>query len=195
MVREHYITNTDTFTQALETVFGHEGVLSEDERDAGGTTKYGVSLRWLKSIGELDIDGDGYVDADINHDGIVDANDIRAMTREQAAEFYRHHWWERYHYDELPPIIAVKTFDLAVNMGSVQAHKCLQRACRSVGCYLVDDGIIGSRTRAAINKLKPKHRQLLTAFRSEAAGYYRLLIAIKPVFECYQNGWLNRAYS
>jgi hypothetical protein len=60
---------------------------------------------------------------------------------------------------------------------------------------IADDGAIGPMSRAAMVRAHNHGDDLLIAFRSEAAGYYRSLIAGRPVFGKYENGWLNRAYS
>jgi lysozyme family protein len=182
-----------TYQKAVETVLEHEGGFVNDATDPGGATNFGVSLRFLISQGEIDLDHDGFNDFDFDHDGDVDVDDIRAMTREAAIELYHVAWWEKFHYDALPAGVSIKTFDLAVNMGALQAHKLLQRACRACGQPIKDDGIIGARTRQALFDID--QWGAMTALRSEAAGFYRALIAAKPKFEKYRDGWLNRAYS
>jgi lysozyme family protein len=72
-------------------------------------------------------------------------------------------------------------FDLAVNTGILQANKLIQRALRSTGVSVTEDGIIGPVTLAAL--------------KSEAAGYYRLIANINPSQLTFINGWLRRAYS
>ena len=48
------------FDKCLKIVLIHEGGYSDDPDDPGGTTNYGISLRFLKSVGlELgDVDDD-----------------------------------------------------------------------------------------------------------------------------------------
>jgi len=181
------------FIKAIETVLKHEGGYVNDPVDPGGATNFGVSLRFLLSVGELDLDDDGVMDGDFNFDGTVDVADIKNMSAADAIKMYHLHWWSKYQYDTLPAKIAPKIFDLAVNMGAKQAHKLLQRACRAAGADLAEDGIIGPQTRFVIQGLD--QWALLTALRSEAAGFYRVLIAQKPKFKKYQNGWLRRAYA
>lgn len=191
----------DPFEDAVAVVLQHEGGFVDDPVDPGGATNFGVSLRFLRGLGDLD--GDGYLDGDLDRDGDVDAEDIRRMTREQAKAIYRSQWWDRYGYGQLGlPKVAAKVFDLSVNMGAHQAHKCLQRALGSVGLDLSDDGILGPASRRAIEDVAKAARQgvnsegaLLAALRSEAAGFYRTLIAEKPAFAKYRRGWLRRAYS
>jgi lysozyme family protein len=181
------------FDHALRTVLRHEGGFVNDPNDPGGATNFGVSLRWLRDVGLLDLDGDGLPDGDLDLDGDIDIDDIRAMSRDDAAKLYRIHWWDRYGYGDFHLTIGTKVFDLAVNMGARQAHRVLQRACRACGHAIEDDGIIGPATRAAVAAIRPEC--LILSLRSEAAGFYRTLIAARPRFETYRRGWLNRAYS
>jgi len=181
------------FFTAMQTVFEHEGGFVNDPDDPGGATNWGISLRFLRQVGEIDADGDGFFDFDIDRSGEIDPGDIALLTRADAVKLYRDHWWDKHGYDDLPPYIAAKVFDLAVNMGALQAHKLLQRACRSIGPKeLVEDGILGPRTRAVVNKADPY--ALRAALRSEAAGFYRSLVASRPSLKKYLKGWLRRAY-
>lgn len=174
------------FFKALEIVMVHEGGFVDDARDPGGATQFGISLRFLRAQGDDvgDIDGDGDVDAD----------DIRALTPITAGAFYKTQFWDRFAYgDLLEQAVAEKVFDLAVNMGPSAAHKCVQRALRAHGFELVDDGILGSISRSMINAAFGQ--ELVRALRSEAAGYYRSLVAAAPAKRLpFLKGWLNRAY-
>ena len=168
------------FEYAIKLVLKHEGGYVNHHQDPGGATNYGVSLRYLQSIGEGDFDFDGDIDAD----------DIKKMTVDDAKKLYWKYWWLPNKYDLIAyNDVAAKIFDLAVNMGSKQAHKIVQRSVRSAsGEILVEDGILGIKSLQAINICESK--ALLPAIRSESAGFYRSLN--KPAFI---NGWLNRAYA
>lgn len=172
------------FERALAVVLEHEGGLAEHPSDPGGVTKFGVSLRYLQSLGVRvgDLDGDGDVDAD----------DVRGMTREQAAAIYRR-MWDAGPYAKLPAQVATKVFDLAVNMGQRRAIRLLQRACRACGKRIEEDGICGEHTLRAVHSIA--WPALLAALRSEAAGYYRVLVAKNPKLAVFERGWLNRAYA
>ncbi len=176
-----------SFALAISLLLTHEGGFVDHPADPGGATNYGISLSYLSSLGDLD--GDGYQDGDLDKDGDVDAADIRALTRDEAIHLYATQWWERYGYDRIQnQVIAAKVFDLAVNMGARQAHRVVQRALRSAGVQVAEDGILGPKTLAAINGVMSW--KLLPAIRSEAAGFYRSLQ--RPEFI---QGWLNRAYA
>lgn len=179
------------FECALEIVLAHEGGFVDDPADAGEATNWGVSLRTLRRAGELD----AYLAAafDLDGDGDIDADDIRLLTREDAARFYRREFWDRYGYGRFHLTIAAKIFDLAVNMGPVPAARVLQRACHANGRPIADDGEIGPITLATVREIH--EQRLLIAMRSEAAGFYRTLIGRYAQYERYRRGWLNRAYA
>jgi lysozyme family protein len=174
------------FNKAIEITLGHEGGYVNHPNDPGGATQYGISLRFLKSESPLL--------GDVDNDGDVDADDIKKMTRAQATEIYRKHFWDKYGYSQFSSQdVANKVFDMCVNMGSRQAHKLLQRACCANLQHCNDDGLIGPKTLAASNCCNSE--ALLTSLRSEQAGFYRTLAAAKPKFNAFKKGWLRRAYS
>lgn len=173
------------FEPAIEIVLRHEGGFVDHPADPGGATNWGISLRFLVREG---------IDLDLDADGDLDADDIRLMPRETAIKIYRERIWDRFGYAQIAgQELATKVFDLAVNMGAAQSHKCLQRACWAAGAAIDDDGILGPVTLAAANKLPPA--AVLAALRSEAAGFYRLLAATRPSLAVFLTGWLRRAYS
>ncbi|PWR23371.1 glycoside hydrolase family 108 protein [Zavarzinia compransoris] len=181
------------FRSAVDFLLRHEGGLVNDPVDPGGITNFGVSLRFARAAGDLD--GDGRLDLDIDRDGDVDADDIRRMSRDDAAYVYWLHWWNRYDYASLHLSIATKLLDLSVNMGATQAHKIVQRAARAMGpeYRLTDDGQLGAKSRAVLSRLS--NLDFLPAIRAEAAGFYRGLVIQRPASAKYLAGWLNRAYA
>lgn len=173
------------FNKAFDFIVKHEGGFSDDPDDRGGATDYGISLRFLKSLG--DSDNDGYLDGDINFDGMVDARDIHALTREKAADKYHAEFWTKYGYSQLQDSdVAAKVIDLSVNMGPYFAHVVLQSAI-SVHNTVKVDGIIGPKTIQAANALRKEW--LLVELCHYAAQRY--LSLGNPKF---LKGWLNRAY-
>lgn len=174
-----------SFELAIPVVLKHEGGFADNPKDPGGATNWGISIRYLRSIGEiLDLDGDGD----------MDAADMQLLPQGTAIEVYREFIWDPGRYGHISDQdVATKVFDLAVNMGARQAHKLLQRALRACGVTLTEDGVIGMVTLAATNKV-PGFPQL-AALRSEAAGFYRALAATKPDLAVFLNNWIRRAYS
>ena len=111
---------SESFDLAWKKTKKHEGGYVNDKDDSGGATNWGISLRFVKAEGiELDIDGDGDIDKD----------DMKALSEVKAKDIYHKYFWLRNKYDEVSnPEIASKLFDMSVNMGARQAHKLAQRA-------------------------------------------------------------------
>jgi lysozyme family protein len=160
---------SDKFFKAFEYLLKHEGGYVNDPADPGGETRYGISKQSYPNL------------------------DIKNLTLDQAREIYFRDFWSRGKYEQIEDEnIAIKLFDLAVNVGINQANRLIQRALRAAGTQIVEDGIIGPITLAAINKADPT--DLLAALKSESAGYYRLIANANPSQQKFITGWLKRAY-
>lgn len=172
----------ERFKYAVGVVLKHEGGLSNDKDDRGGITKYGISLRFLKSE-NLDIDDDGDVDKD----------DIIHLDLAEADEIYAKFWWNRFHYNNINDLIlATKIFDTSVNMGASQCHKILKRAMNHlVDIPIVETGDLNASTIALVNRLNPK--DLLENFRTEEKDVYLQIVERNPRMKVFESGWLKRA--
>ena len=113
-----------------------DGGYNVTKGDAGGATKWGISLRFLQGLGRA---------WDKDRDGDVDAADIRALSIEDARLIYLAHFWRPIRGDELPPPLALLVFDAAVHSGPLTAIRWLQRA---VG--VLEDGRFGPITLAKV---------------------------------------------
>ncbi len=157
------------FDRAIEVVLEHEGeTLTDHPADHGGPTKFGIAQRWNPDL------------------------DVRTLTRAQAIEIYWERYWQGRGYERLPEVIAIKVFDLAVNLGDRTAVLCLQRALRACGIRVTVDGRLGPETCGAAGGVA--EAVLLAALRSEAAGEYRLRLARDGSQAVFGRGWMERAY-
>jgi len=163
------MTSRELFDRAIVVVLEHEGGYVDNPADHGGETNYGISSRYNPGV------------------------DVASLTREEAIEIYWETRWDGRGYDGLPERIAIKTFDLAVNLGSKTAITILQRALRSVGFRVAIDGVLGPETHGAAGRVC--ENALLAATRSEAAGEYRLRLARDDSQAIFAEGWMERAYS
>jgi len=175
------------FDKAIPIILDHEGGFSDDSKDPGGVTKYGISLRYLKARGDLKYD--------VDQDGEITENDIKNLTRQQVIDIYQD-WWNDYQYNRFfSQNIATKVFDSAVNMGQKQAVKMLQDACNQLNpdLNLQEDGVMGPITLIAANQLDSS--ELLNRYRRGCGNFYSDLIARNSMLGRYEAGWLRRAYS
>lgn len=162
--------NDIKFEKAIEIILNHEGGHINDPLDRGGETKFGICKRSYPNI------------------------DITNLTVEQAKSIYKHDFWDTKQYQNIESIdICNKIFDLSINMGDHQATKLIQRALRAIGTFIIEDGVFGKTTLTSVNKSSEK--ELLAALRSEAAGYYRALVASDNTQLRFLQGWLARAYN
>jgi lysozyme family protein len=183
------------FEDSIGYVLANEGAWSNHPNDPGGATFWGVSLRYLEQSG-MDIDGDGDVDID----------DVKALTRTDAIIVFARDFWKPLKLDSVKSqAVATRIFDMAVNMGKNRAVKILQKAANALitaaGAADEDDdrpkklkvdGILGPKTRAAIDALDDV--ELMASLREHHAEFYRRLADAKPDLRVFLDGWLNRAY-
>lgn len=171
------MTIEDLFVFAQGFVQKWEGGLCDDAGDPGGITKYGVSLRYLKDLPKTiaDIDGDGDVDAD----------DIRALSKDDAARLFKRSFWDEPKTYLLEDPVAFVFYDTAVNCGVGRASRLLQRA---VGAK--EDGVVGPMTRAMCKNVSSFHAA--SAMIRCRETFYRSLVEQKPEMGKFLKGWLNR---
>jgi lysozyme family protein len=128
-----------TFDQAIDLVIGIEGGYTNDPRDPGGETRYGISKR--------------------SHPN----EDIKGLTLARAKEIYRAEYWNPCKCDFLPSPLNLYMFDSAVNEGPKTAALHLQRVLN-----ITQDGEIGPKTIAAANRLPIETSALFMTDRSMA---------------------------
>lgn len=181
------------FVWALQVVLHHEGGFVDDRDDPGGATDFGISLRFLQTVLE-DADEDGFADGDIDRDGDIDIDDIRKLDFDDVATLYENKFWKKAKCDKIKSqLLAVKAFDMSVNMGPKQAWKLIQRACNTLGATLVVDGKAGKKTLASVNSLLDLDFMLVVNLRREQDRFYNGLIRKKPSLAKFELGWRRRA--
>ncbi len=195
---------SDRYARAVGDVLVTEGGFVDDPADRGGTTKYGISLRFLVAEGTIDLDQDGRADFDLDGDGDIDGIDIRKLTRGDAKFLYHRCFWLRLKADDLPRPIGEMLFDQGVNAGlgsarrllQLAVNRCLERAA-SAPPKLKVDGAIGTATLQAMNWVISWGAlgmpALTDAFRVEVRLRYRAIVDRDPSQKRFLKGWLARA--
>lgn len=166
-----------TFQDYIKIILKHEGGYSNHSADPGGSTKYGISFKFLKSYG-----------IDINNDGEINIKDIKELTLEEATQLYFIHFWKpmRLHYIDNEDL-KLHLFDMGVNAGTRTAVKILQRML-GVGI----DGIIGKNTAKAVIDYG---ESVVIDYANARKKYYIDIIKRNPKLKVFKKGWFNRVDS
>lgn len=176
------------FKNALDFVLANEGGFVDNPNDSGGTTNFGISLRFLRelpsySLGKYQI-----------YEPITEQT-IRDLSKNQAALIYENEFWNVAGFRLIDSQkVCNYLFDMAVSMGLATSIKLAQRAIWATyldKTVVKDDGVLGPFTLSAINDLSERLFAPLVATR---AAYYRLLVEKFPKNKEFLNGWLNRCY-
>lgn len=161
--------------------------VTNNPNDLGGITKYGISLRLLRSISQENLHKYGVYS--------TEPDDIVNLTLEQAKNIYYGEFWQHAKFECISnSAVRNHMFAGAINMGINPVIKCAQRACWSVlnsRGHPNDDGILGNDT---ISQINISGSYLLPCLKAECASYYRSIVDRHPEQQEFLNGWLNRAY-
>lgn len=114
------------FTQAVDWVLHREGVESDDPRDRGGHTRYGISARAHPDL------------------------DIPNLTRNQAVAVYFRDYWQAGACASLPPVVGLCLFDGLIQHRPKTARRLIQQALG-----VTPDGLFGPVTRQAAKLADP----------------------------------------
>ena len=177
----------DHFYQAIERTMAFEGGWSDDPDDRGGQTTYGITEGTWKSFRDRGV-----------WKGAPLPIDVAQITREHAIWVYLHFYWDSIRLGDLQSgIIASRVFDCGVNCGTGRAVKLLQQAHNAIvpdgWGELKTDGIMGSITLRAVNRLSDKYEQaLLGAFNAMRFNYYATIIQNTASQRKFVRGWASR---
>lgn len=158
-----------TFDECFERLIGHEGGYTDNPKDPGNWTGGRQGLGLLKGT-KYGIAANSYPD-----------EDIKNLTLDRAKDIYRRDYWNRVRCDDLPAALRYPIFDAAVNSGTGQAVKWLQRALG-----VADDGVIGTVTLAAVAKRDQ------FALRQAMLGQRLIFMASLPTWDTFGRGWARR---
>lgn len=141
--------------KSLSLIFGSEGGYVNRKTDSGGPTKYGITHRTLAASRGV---------------SSVTAEEVKALTRKEAAEIYRKSYWVQSGSHLLPDGLDFMSFDFGVNSGPSRSVRSLQSVLG-----VKEDGIVGAFTLDAVAKYKGGISKLLKDYTDERMRYLRTL--------------------
>jgi lysozyme family protein len=195
-----------TVDKMIADIIQREGGFVDNPDDAGGATKYGISLTYVKGLGVRQDEQGRAVDythlLDLDHNGYIDAHDIMLVTPELAAKLYRMDFYTIPKFDKLEGHLQPFCFDSAVNHGPGRAVMFLQEACIVIGTLPRfnsrgqpnDDGINGPGTIAAA--AQAEHivgwAGMISRLGDQRKEFMRAIARNNPSQEQFLEGWLRR---
>lgn len=174
------LSSSQRYDYALSIVLAHEGGLTENPKDPGGITNFGITQK----------------DLDECHKRLKLPSSVIDLIKSDASIFYKSEYWDKYKYDSIESLhIATKIFDMAVNLGATEAHKIAQRCTETCGKKITVDGIIGPQTINDINEIcfNGYEEDLMYDLQDEQKWFYQHLVEEKPELKPFLKGWLVRA--
>ncbi len=155
----------EAFLACLAFTLKYEGGYVDHPADPGGATNLGVTRATLaKWRGRS-----------------VTKADVRALSRDEAAQIYRRYYWEPCGGPRLPPGVDVLVFDWAVHSGPSRAVRALQKVLG-----LTTDGVAGPALREAIQKA-----DVTLTIRALCSERRKFLARLKG-FAVFGRGWSRR---
>ncbi|MGV6840261.1 MAG: holin-associated N-acetylmuramidase [Planktomarina sp.] len=178
-----------TVHDIAEDILAREGGYVNDPDDLGGATNHGVTLSTMRRLGlDLDMDGD------------IDASDVQRLSKSDAIEIFKKHYFYGPNIHQLPEALHPSVFDMQVNAGG-NAVKILQRVLTAFDRPATVDGAIGPQTiTAAQNAFSAAPHHLVDAYGIARRNYYYALADARPPLRKYarrrdggKGGWITRA--
>lgn len=159
------------YLKAFEFTKQNEGGFVNDARDKGGATIFGVSSKWFPEV----------------YRELLDCQNSEVDDILKA--FYYVEFWNDL-YDEIffEPL-AIRLFDLSVNVSKKRAIKLLQKTFNDLSqSKISEDGSFGTGTLRAVNLPPIVHPNFYLSYLKQAEAYYRSL----KDFDVFGKGWINR---
>lgn len=173
----------DHLSIALNQTFQREGGFSNNLKDSGGKTNWGITESLARRYGY--------------------SGPMEDLTRGQAIRIYQQEFWfplQGPRLAELSPVICYEIFDTGVNLGTHRAGVFLQRSLNVLNREQVDyadvtvDGVIGPQTLGALREFLQKRRTagelvLLRMLNALQGSFYVDLAERREKDETFIYGW------
>jgi len=155
-------------------VIAYEGGFVSDPKDHGHETNMGITLASWKSMGY-----------DKNHDGVIDGEDIKLLTRDDVLMVLRKGYWDRWQADL---IINQSIAEQLVDWTWCSGKWGIYWPQRILG--IKADGIVGNYTLASVNSASPA--DFFSKVKAARQAFAREICQRDPSQGKFLMGWLSR---
>lgn len=156
-----------------------EGGYVDHPNDPGGATNMGVTIGTAKTLG---------LKYDKNKDGQITKTDIKLLTKNDAMEIMKHHYWDKCKADQIESQAVANILVDWFWMSGVNATKGIQKI---VGVGV--DGKIGPKSIEAINETIHKdEKKFVNQLYQVRREFYDTIIKRNRKLESFRKGWTNR---
>lgn len=150
-----------------------EGGFVNDPDDLGGATNKGITIGTFGEYRKRK----GFPPPTVQ--------DIKNLSDKDWYEIFKTMYWDRWKADEIK---SQSVADILVDWVWASGVHGIKRPQRILGVSA--DGIVGSKTIAAINAADPK--KLFDAIKADRAKFIDEICKARPKNEKYRRGWMNR---
>lgn len=158
------------FERAQEIVREFEGGYSDDPKDPGGATNFGITFKTLRAW----------------RGKPVTKADVANMSYQEAKDIYFSEYWSKSSCGAMPGPLALAVYNVAVHAGLGTAATYLQKALNQNGAAVAVDGGIGGETLGAIPKVP------LPDLIGDVIDLYDAKLRAHPNYEHFKNGFNRR---
>jgi len=163
------------YRQLVPFILSWEGGFADVPGDRGGATNKGVTIAtWQTYCKKKGIPGN--------------VQTLRGMTTEQWMEIFKSMYWDRWKADEIKD---QSLANLLVDWVWTSGAHGIKKPQALLGVKA--DGIVGSKTIAALNAREPK--KLFKELHAMRTQFINNLVKAKPSQKKFQKGWLRRINS
>lgn len=163
------------FDRAFAYVHENEGGFANDPLDAGGPTRYGITLKTLSSW----------------RGRPQSAADVKRLDILEAKAIMKKLYWDKMRCDEIKDDgLAIAVFDASILFGVRAASLALQRAVNKHGGLLRLDGQFGPKSLKAINDSSPE--SVLAEFARILTDRVGTICQLSPSKKRFEKGWNGR---
>lgn len=160
--------HASNFTACLHEVLHMEGGFSDDPRDPGGPTNFGITRAELADVQRVPVNS-------------ITEDMMKALTLDDATGIYQSRYWNVLRCEDVPLGVDMMLFHFGVNAGHATSAKLLQTVV-GTAC----DGIVGRQTVTAA--CRTNAAKLIDDLAQAQIKHY----GTREKFSTYGNGWINR---